>query len=84
VRRYDEELSLASTRSMRRWPHVIVAATRGILCALDQFLRPIPQVTTVEGTGHWAQAEFVNAVPPGRRQLLSTNEYPYGQIVDRH
>jgi hypothetical protein len=38
----------------------------------------------VEGKEHWAHAELVNAVPPGLRQLLSTNEYPHGQTVDWH
>ena len=50
----------------------------------NQFLRPIPQVTTVDGKGHCAHAELFNAVPPGRRQPLSTNEYQYGQTVDLH
>lgn len=76
-----EPVSL-STRSMSRWPRVIVAAALGIRSMSNQFLRPIPQVTTVDGNEHWAHAEFVNAVPPGRRQPLSTNEYPYGQTVD--
>ena len=61
-----------------------MAAAPGTQCVSSQFLRPIPQVTTVEGMGHWAHAELVNAVPPGRRQLLSTNEYPYGQTVEWH
>jgi hypothetical protein len=36
------------------------------------------------GKGHWAHAELFNAVPPGLRQLLSTNEYGYGQTLDLH
>jgi hypothetical protein len=61
-----------------------VAAAPDTRCGPDQFLRPIPQLTTIEGTPHWAHAELFQAVPPGLRQLLSTNEYQYGQTVDRH
>jgi hypothetical protein len=74
------QLTLASGPA---FPHESAVGS-GAGCGLSQFLRPIPRLTMSMGKGHWAHAELFNAVPPGLRQLLSTNEYGYGQTLDLH